>query len=115
MDDEPDGRLGLAQITLTDKSTLDPAFQSLAQPISDYSFANVFAWTTALKLYWISYHHHLCIFANGTGDLTMLLPPIPQPGATGGDLRRGLRDKQEEQENGRKEAAGHGGEVVWRD
>jgi len=92
MDDEPEPRLGLAQITLTDKSTLDPAFQSLAQPISDYSFANVFAWTTALKLYWCAYHRHLCIFANGTGDLTMLLPPIPQPGASSTDLRRCLGD-----------------------
>jgi ribosomal protein S18 acetylase RimI-like enzyme len=92
MDDDPDGRLGLATITLTDKSIFDPAFQSLAQPISDYSFANVFAWTTALKLYWVSYHRHLCIFANGTGDLTMLLPPMPQRGATPADLRRCLGD-----------------------
>jgi N-acetylglutamate synthase-like GNAT family acetyltransferase len=35
-------------------------------------------------------HRHLCVFANTTGDLTMLLPPIPTEGATDDDLRSAL-------------------------
>lgn len=90
-DDEPDGR-ALALLAPHHKPTFDPAFQSLAQPISDYSFANVYAWTSVLDLYCARIRRHLCVFANGTGDLTLLLPPLPEPGAEPGDLRRCLTE-----------------------
>ena len=86
--DDPDGqRFGLAHVQLTDKPIFDGVFGNLAQPISDYTFANTFIWSTSLKLYWAQMDRHLCVFANGTGDLTMLMPPMPQPGATDADLR----------------------------
>jgi hypothetical protein len=90
-DDEPDGRT-LALITPQHKPTFDPVFQSLAQPISDYSFANVFAWTSVLDLQCQELHGHLCVFASGTGQMTLLLPPMALPGAGGGDLRRCLAE-----------------------
>ncbi len=90
--DDPDGqRFGLAHITLADKPLFDQAFSALKQPITDYSFASTFIWSSSLKLYWAQADRHLCLFANGTGDLTMLMPPIPQPGARPDDLRDCLR------------------------
>ncbi len=86
--DDPDGqRVGLAHIELTDKPVFDGVYAHLAQPISDYSFAANYIWGSCLKLYWSRIDRHVCVFANGTGDLTMLTPPIPQPGATESDLR----------------------------
>ena len=88
MDDEPpDGQPGLCPVALKDHTTFGSGFATLAQPISDYSFANVFIWTSALKLYWMRLRRHVCLFANGTGDLTMLVPPLPEPGATPRSLR----------------------------
>lgn len=85
--DDPGGQpLGLAPITLADKPLFDDAFGRLAQPTTDYSFANTFIWSSCLKLYWASLDRHLCIFANGTGDLTMLLPPLAQADASEADL-----------------------------
>ncbi|MCX5661606.1 MAG: phosphatidylglycerol lysyltransferase domain-containing protein, partial [Planctomycetota bacterium] len=89
--DDPDGqRFGLAQITLADRPHFDRAFAALKQPITDYSFASTFVWSSSLKLYWARIDQHLCLFANGTGDLTMLMPPIPEPGAREGSLRDAL-------------------------
>ena len=46
------------------------------------SFAQLFTWRNSLRILWKEIQGHLCVFANGTGDLTLLLPPI---GDTGGD------------------------------
>ena len=86
--DDPDGQcFGLAPIQLADKPLFDRAFALLPQRISDYSFAATYMWTDSLRLWWASIHRHLCVFANTTGDLTMLMPPIPQPDAADADLR----------------------------
>lgn len=86
--DDPDGQpIGLAPITLADRPHFDRAFAALQQPITDYSFASTFVWSASLKLYWARLDQHLCLFANGTGDLTMLMPPIPEPGAPVGTLK----------------------------
>jgi len=87
--DEPDGQcLGLAPIQLADKPLFDRAFAHLPQRISDYTFAATYMWTDSLHLSWAPIERHLCVFANTTGDLTMLMPPIPQLGATDADLTR---------------------------
>lgn len=90
--DEPteDGQGDLQTIALSDGDAFRTAFSGLTQPISDYSFANVYIWCSALRIFWTRLHHHLCLFANGTGDLSMLVPPLPEPGATAPDLRRCL-------------------------
>jgi hypothetical protein len=90
--DDPDGHpIGLAPILLTDKEPFESVFRGLAQPISDYSFANTFIWSTCLKLYKLQTDRHVCVLANGTGDLTLLIPPMPEPGATDADLRDCLK------------------------
>lgn len=87
--DIPLGRYGLAPLSMAEQGLFDSLFSQLAQPISDYSFANVAIWNTALKLSWTRIHHHICVFANGD-DLTLLLPPLPERGAQSADLRRCL-------------------------
>jgi len=91
-DDTPGGTppFGLGEITLADKPLFDRAFAGLVEPLSDYTFANSFIWGTSLRLYWRVTESHLCVFANGTGDLTMLMPPLPLPGATDAELARAL-------------------------
>lgn len=83
--------VGLAPLQMTDKAYFDSVFRSLGQPLSDYSFANTFAWSSSLKLSWAAIDRHLCVFANGTGDLTMLMPPLPEAGASDADSRGCLR------------------------
>ncbi|MHB1156574.1 MAG: GNAT family N-acetyltransferase [Phycisphaerales bacterium] len=92
-DDHPDGRQCLAQLSLEHKPIFDAAMRQLAQPISDYTFTNVFVWNAALHLEWTRLHGHLCVFANSTGDLTLLLPPIPLDAqqAAPADLRACLK------------------------
>lgn len=97
MDDPGGQRLGLAPIELANKSEFDSAFSGLAQPLSDYTFACNYIWGSSLKLYWMRSDNHLCIFANGTGDLTLLVPPIPQVsqpghGTTGHSVDADMRD-----------------------
>jgi ribosomal protein S18 acetylase RimI-like enzyme len=76
--DDPDGHpFGLARVTLADKHRFDSAFKQLKAPISDYSFAMVYIWSSSLNVYWTTLHDHLCVFANGR-DLTLLYPPIPE-------------------------------------
>ncbi len=67
---------GMRHIELKDKPLFDEAFSSLKHPISDYTFANTFIWRAGLSLYWQMIEGHLCVFANGAGDLTMLIPPV---------------------------------------
>ena len=67
---------GLRSIELSDQATLQPFFSSLIRPLSDYTFSQVFTWRNSLRLLWRLIDDHLCVFANGSGDLTLLLPPI---------------------------------------
>ena len=78
---EPPSNNGLRAVTLKQQDIFQSAFRNLSQPIAEYSFANIFIWTTALKLYWKRIHSHLCIFANGK-DLVLATPPVPEFGAT---------------------------------
>jgi ribosomal protein S18 acetylase RimI-like enzyme len=82
MDDEPFPRWGLRPVELADAPALNRYFASLSQPLSDYTFSQLFTWRNSLRILWKEIHGHLCVFANGTGDLTLLLPPI---GDTGSD------------------------------
>ena len=88
-----DGPLtGLVPLRLSDRPLFHDIFSQQADPISDYSFAGTFIWSASLKIYWQRIQGHLCIFANGTGDLTLLAPPLPEPGATADDLALCLRE-----------------------
>jgi ribosomal protein S18 acetylase RimI-like enzyme len=82
MDDEPFPRWGLRPVELADAPALNRYFASLSEPLSDYTFSQLFTWRNSLRILWKEIRGHLCVFANGTGDLTLLLPPI---GDTGGD------------------------------
>ena len=81
-DDDPLSGLALQPVRLADKATFDTFFQSLSEPLSDYTFSQVFSWSNSLRIFWKEIRGHLCIFANGTGDLTLLLPPIGDGGTT---------------------------------
>src|SRR5258706_7017010 len=72
----------LQPVRLSDQNVLNRYFKSLAQPLSDYTFSQLFAWRNSLRILWKEIEGHLCVFANGTGDLTLLMPPI---GDTGSD------------------------------
>src|SRR6266550_3837922 len=76
MDEDPLSGLGLVQVQLTHRATMDRYFQSLNTPLSDYTFAQIFSWRNSLRIAWTQIHGHLCVFANGTGDLTLLIPPV---------------------------------------
>jgi ribosomal protein S18 acetylase RimI-like enzyme len=75
-------QFGLRPVALADQPVLNAYFKSLAQPLSDYTFSQLFSWQNGLRILWRELEGHLCVFANGTGDLTLLLPPI---GDTGSD------------------------------
>lgn len=83
---EPCPVAGLAPIRLEDRPTFDEAFALLKNPISDYTFAGVYLWSASLRLWWAVIRRHVCVFSNGFGDLTMLLPPLALPGASTADL-----------------------------
>ena len=74
--------LGLRPIELADAPTFARYFATLADPLSDYTFAQIYTWRNSLHLAWTEIDNHLCVFANGCGDLTLLVPPI---GDTGSD------------------------------
>ena len=82
MDDEPFSGWGLRPVELADRAVLNSCFASLTEPLSDYTFAQLFTWRNSLRILWKMIRNHLCVFANGTGDLTLLMPPI---GDGGGD------------------------------
>ncbi|HYE20387.1 MAG TPA: GNAT family N-acetyltransferase [Tepidisphaeraceae bacterium] len=67
---------GLSPVTPADRATLEPYFASLAAPLSDYTFSQLFTWRNSLRIAWAVLDNHLCVFANGSGDLTLLIPPI---------------------------------------
>ncbi len=72
---------GLRLVQPGDRSQINSLLSHLQRPLSDYTFSQIFTWRNSLRLLWREIDGHLCVFANGTGDLTMLLPPI------GGDTR----------------------------
>src|SRR5258708_15847391 len=76
MDDDPFSGWGLKPVELDDQATLSPYFASLTDPLSDYTFSQLYTWRNSLRILWKEIDGHLCVFANGTGDLTLLLPPI---------------------------------------
>jgi ribosomal protein S18 acetylase RimI-like enzyme len=67
---------GLRNVEASDAPALNAYFATLAEPLSDYTFSQIFTWRNSLRLLWRELHGHLCVFANGAGDLTLLLPPI---------------------------------------
>ena len=83
MDEDPLLGLGLRPITLADQATFAAYFQTLAEPLSDYTFSQLFTWRNSLRIFWREAEGHLCVFANGTGDLTLLMPPIGEGGGRG--------------------------------
>ena len=74
--------LGLRPVELADGPLFRRYFATLADPLSDYTFAQIYTWRNSLHLAWREIDRHLCVFANGCGDLTLLVPPI---GDTGSD------------------------------
>ena len=82
MQTDPLSDFGLRPVTLADRPAMDRYFESLREPLSDYTFSQLFTWRNSLRIAWNVIENHLCVFANGSGDLTLLLPPI---GDTGSD------------------------------
>ena len=76
MDEDPYLGWGLRPVELADRAVLDSYFTSLTEPLSDYTFSQLFTWRKSLKILWKLIDGHLCVFANGSGDLTLLMPPI---------------------------------------
>lgn len=81
MDDDPLSGWGLRPVELADRALLNAYFASLTEPLSDYTFSQLYTWRNSLRIIWKELSGHLCIFANGCGDLTLLLPPIGDGGS----------------------------------
>src|SRR4051812_33892550 len=79
---DPLSDFGLRPVTLADRTLLESHFASLSSPLSDYTFSQLFTWRNSLRMGGRIMEAHLCVFANGRGDLSLLLPPI---GDTGSD------------------------------
>src|SRR4051794_22053738 len=73
---------GLRPVELNDRSRFSAAFATLADPLSDYTFSQIFTWRNSLRILWPEIEQPLCFSANGSGALTLLPPPI---GDTGSD------------------------------
>lgn len=97
MEDDGQPRLlsSLTPVVLADKATFDLAYSTLRQPLSDSCFACTFMWADALRISWAQLHRHVCIFANGTDDLTLLHPPVSLPGATDAEFAAAIADSFE--------------------
>jgi hypothetical protein len=76
MDNDPYSDYGLRSVESSDRQAIEPFFSSLAQPLSDYTFSQLYTWRNSLHILWTILHGNLCVFANGSDDLTMLMPPI---------------------------------------
>jgi ribosomal protein S18 acetylase RimI-like enzyme len=74
---------GLQPVQLADQDAFRPYFSLLQDPLSDYTFSQIYTWRNSLHIVWKIIAGHLCVFANGSGDLTLLIPPI---GETGSDI-----------------------------
>jgi ribosomal-protein-alanine acetyltransferase len=81
MQTDPLSDFGLRPVTLADRPAMDRYFESLREPLSDYTFSQLFTWRNSLRIAWNVIENHLCVFANGSGDLTLLLPPIGDSGS----------------------------------
>jgi ribosomal-protein-alanine acetyltransferase len=81
MGTDPLSGWGLRPVTLADRPVLQPYFQLLHHPLSDYTFSQLFSWSNSLRIVWKQIDRHLCVFANGSGDLTLLMPPIGDGGS----------------------------------
>jgi ribosomal protein S18 acetylase RimI-like enzyme len=66
----------LRPVELSDQPAINRYLRPLLQPLSDYTFSQIYTWRNSLRLLWREIDDHLCVFANGTGDLTLLIPPI---------------------------------------
>ena len=82
MGDDPFSGWGLRPVELADRATIDSSFATLQEPLSDYTFTQLYTWRNSLRIFWKIIRGHLCVFANGSEDLTLLMPPI---GDTGSD------------------------------
>lgn len=80
---------GFNSLGVDHQGVFDDVFSRLKEPISDYTFANIYIWGKSLRLWWDYIHNHLCLFANGI-DLTLLIPPIGLPGATEAQMRKAI-------------------------
>jgi len=76
MDDDPYSDYGLRSVEYADRQAFDGFFSTLGDPLSDYTFSQVYTWRNSLHILWTILHGNLCVFANGCDDLTMLMPPI---------------------------------------
>jgi len=76
MDNDPYSDYGLRSVESSDRQAIEPFFSSLSQPLSDYTFSQLYTWRNSLHILWTILHGNLCVFANGSDDLTMLMPPI---------------------------------------
>jgi hypothetical protein len=76
VDEDPFSAYGLSPLKLADRAVAEPFFKALKRPLSDYTFANTFIWADAINVHWAILRDCLCVFANGAGDLTVLMPPI---------------------------------------
>ncbi|MDD4888549.1 MAG: phosphatidylglycerol lysyltransferase domain-containing protein [Phycisphaerae bacterium] len=76
MDEDPFLALRLKRMELADRAVLQPFFEQHKQALSDYTFANTFIWAKPINVHWAILHGCLCVFANGAGDLVLLMPPM---------------------------------------
>ena len=108
MDANPFSGFGLQSVSLNDRARFESYFQNLAEPLSDYTFAQLYTWGNSLRILWTEIDRHLCVFANGTGDLTLLIPPVGGPGGDGpGGRRRGQGAARRDREGGPSPLGAH--------
>lgn len=99
----------LRPVQLSDRDTFAPYLTGYAEPLSDYTFAQVYGWRTALNLWWRVIDGHLCVFANGS-NLSLLMPPLAPPGVPG--MQRALRRACEIMDDYNAELAAENGRLV---
>ncbi len=78
---DPYAPLGLTPLRPDDRAIVQPYLDTLRQPLSDYTFAQLCTWRNSLRIFYKIVEGHLCVFANGSGDLTLLMPPIGDSGS----------------------------------
>ena len=104
MDEDPFSGWGLRPVDLADRAVLTSCFACLTEPLSDYTFSQLYTWRNSLRIIWKMIRGHLCVFANGTGDLTLLMPPI---GDTNGDAAMAEAFEIMDEYNGRRGVLDH--------
>lgn len=81
MGTDPLSGCGLRSVELTDQARINSYLRCIREPLSDYTFSQLYSWSNSLRILWKEIEGHLCVFANGCGDLTLLMPPIGDGGA----------------------------------